>query len=101
MDHREIGLGGCGLDSTGSGQGPVAGCCEFGDEPSGSCATEFVSYKYKGKFDEVSIVSKRASHGISFLIALQLKSLVRLVVNSIAVLFSGTNSPPVIAVGLL
>jgi hypothetical protein len=38
MDHREIGL-----DSTGSGQGPVAGCCECGDEPSGSCATELVS----------------------------------------------------------
>jgi hypothetical protein len=37
---REIGLGVCGLDSSGSGQGPVAGCCECGDEPSGSCATE-------------------------------------------------------------
>jgi hypothetical protein len=37
-------LGGCGLDSTGSGQGPVAGCCECGDETSGSCATELVSY---------------------------------------------------------
>jgi hypothetical protein len=36
-------LGGCGLDSTGSGQGPVAGCYECGDEPSGSCATELVS----------------------------------------------------------
>jgi hypothetical protein len=35
---------GCGLDSTGSGHGPVAGCCECGDEPSGSCATELVSY---------------------------------------------------------
>jgi hypothetical protein len=33
---------GCGLDSTGSGQGPVAGCCECGHEPSGSCATELV-----------------------------------------------------------
>jgi hypothetical protein len=33
----------CGLDSTGSGQGPVAGCCECGDEPSGSCAKELVS----------------------------------------------------------
>jgi hypothetical protein len=40
---REIGLGGCGLDSTDSGQGPVAGCCECGDESSGSCATELVS----------------------------------------------------------
>jgi hypothetical protein len=44
MDLREIGLGGCGLYSTGSGQGPVAGCCECGDEPSGSCATELVSF---------------------------------------------------------
>jgi hypothetical protein len=38
---------GCGLDSTGSGQGPVAGCCECGDEPSGSCATELVSCHYE------------------------------------------------------
>jgi hypothetical protein len=36
--------GGGGWDSTGSGQGPVAGCYECGDEPSGSCATELVSY---------------------------------------------------------
>jgi hypothetical protein len=42
MDLREIGLGGCALDSTVSGQGPVAGCCECGDEPSGSCATELL-----------------------------------------------------------
>jgi hypothetical protein len=33
---------GRGLDSTVSGQVPVAGCCECGDEPSGSCATELV-----------------------------------------------------------
>jgi hypothetical protein len=33
---------GCRLDSTGSGQGPVAGCCECGDEPSVSWATELV-----------------------------------------------------------
>jgi hypothetical protein len=39
---RETGLWGCGLDSTVSGQGPVAGCCECGDEPPGSCATELV-----------------------------------------------------------
>jgi hypothetical protein len=43
MDLREIGLGGCGFDSTVSGQGPVAGCCECCYEPSGSCATELVS----------------------------------------------------------
>jgi hypothetical protein len=50
MDLREIGLeGGCGLDSTGSEQGPVAGCCECGDEPSGSCATELVSLERYGE----------------------------------------------------
>jgi hypothetical protein len=42
MDVREIGLGGCGLDSSGSGQRPVEGCYECGDESSGSCATELV-----------------------------------------------------------
>jgi hypothetical protein len=42
LDLRETGLGVCGLDSTDSGQGPVAGYCECGDEPSGSCATELV-----------------------------------------------------------
>jgi hypothetical protein len=26
----------CGLDSSGSGEGPVAGSCEHGNEPSGS-----------------------------------------------------------------
>jgi hypothetical protein len=31
------------LAHPGSEQGPVAGCCECGDEPSGSCATELVS----------------------------------------------------------
>jgi hypothetical protein len=34
--------GGCGVDSPGSGQGPLAGCCECGDEPSGSGTTELV-----------------------------------------------------------
>jgi hypothetical protein len=73
MDLREIGLGGCGLDSAVSGQGPVAGCCECGDEPSGSCATELVcgmslysqtGFKPRcaqGKyiFDTMGLVSKR------------------------------------------
>jgi hypothetical protein len=31
MDLRETGLVVCGLDLTGSGQGPVAGCCECSD----------------------------------------------------------------------
>jgi hypothetical protein len=43
MDIGEIDEG-CGLDSTGSGQGPSRGCCECGDEPSGSCISELVSY---------------------------------------------------------
>jgi hypothetical protein len=37
---------GCGLDSTGSGQGPVVGCFKCGDEPSGSCATELVIRRF-------------------------------------------------------
>jgi hypothetical protein len=36
-------LGEIGLDSNSSGQRLVAGCCECGDEPSGSCAMELVS----------------------------------------------------------
>jgi hypothetical protein len=36
MDLRQIGFGGCGFDSSGSGYGPFgADCCEHGDEPSG------------------------------------------------------------------
>jgi hypothetical protein len=35
MDLREIGAGRCGLDASGSGQRPVAGFCEHGNEPSG------------------------------------------------------------------
>jgi hypothetical protein len=31
------------VDPAGSGQGLLAGCCERGDEPSGSGATESVS----------------------------------------------------------
>jgi hypothetical protein len=30
------------VGSVGSGEGPVAGCCACGDEPSGSCDTELV-----------------------------------------------------------
>jgi hypothetical protein len=41
MDLREIGWK-CRLDPGGSGQGPVAGCCECGDGPSGSGSTELV-----------------------------------------------------------
>jgi hypothetical protein len=44
MDLREIVWGECRLDPVGSGQGPVAGCCECGDETSGSCDTELVRF---------------------------------------------------------
>jgi hypothetical protein len=44
MDLRQIGwcvcVCLCGVGSPGSGQGPLAGCCERGDEPSGSGAME-------------------------------------------------------------
>jgi hypothetical protein len=49
MALEEIGLGRCGLDSTGSGQGRGAGCCECGDEPSGSCATECIFNETQSK----------------------------------------------------
>jgi hypothetical protein len=42
MGLREIGWGGHGVDSVDSGEGPVAGCCECGDEPAGSDITELV-----------------------------------------------------------
>jgi hypothetical protein len=42
MDLREIGWGGgCRVYSVGSALGPVAGCCERGDEPSG--VTELIT----------------------------------------------------------
>jgi hypothetical protein len=34
----------CGVELVVSGQKPVAGSCEHGDEPSGSGATELVTY---------------------------------------------------------
>jgi hypothetical protein len=37
MDLREAGWGG--VDSVGSGYGPVASSCKYGDEPSGTGAT--------------------------------------------------------------
>jgi hypothetical protein len=44
MDLREIGLGGVDWIRLAQDRDRVAGCCECGDEPSGSCATELVSY---------------------------------------------------------
>jgi hypothetical protein len=59
MDLREIGLWGCALYSTGSGHEPVASCCECGDEPLGSCATELVSYlEIMQKWNIVRNISK-------------------------------------------
>jgi hypothetical protein len=45
IDFTKIGCvgDGGGVDSPGSGYGPAAGCCENGDEPSGSGATELVN----------------------------------------------------------
>jgi hypothetical protein len=41
---RRLAGGGCGVDSVGSGEGPVAGCCEYGDRTSCSGATDLVKY---------------------------------------------------------
>jgi hypothetical protein len=37
------------VDAVGSGHGPVAGCCEYGDEPSGSGVTELDLKEFTGK----------------------------------------------------
>jgi hypothetical protein len=42
MDLRKIGWVVCIVDPVGSGWGPVAGCCEYGDEPASSGATWLV-----------------------------------------------------------
>jgi hypothetical protein len=39
------------VESVGSEEGPVAGSCEYGDEPSGSGATKFVSSRGQIKFE--------------------------------------------------
>jgi hypothetical protein len=78
MDLGEIGLGECGLDSTSSGQRPVAGCCECGDEPSGSCATELVGLlcKYMATFIkavvEFSITLINSNHKLAVIVACSL-----------------------------
>jgi hypothetical protein len=46
----EIRWGRYGVDSIFSGYGMVASCCEFGDEPSGSGATELVSDLFRNWF---------------------------------------------------
>jgi hypothetical protein len=33
MDLKENSVGRCGMNASGSGWGPVAGCCEHGNEP--------------------------------------------------------------------
>jgi hypothetical protein len=40
---RRLVGGGCGVDSPGSEEGSLAGCCECGDEPPGSGATDLIS----------------------------------------------------------
>jgi hypothetical protein len=49
MDLTKIDWG-CGVDSTGPEYRPVAGCCECGDEHSGSGATALVRSRYDNVF---------------------------------------------------
>jgi hypothetical protein len=50
MDLSETGWVGVWSGFTCSGQGPVAGCCECGDEPSGSGAMQLVSLAHSHYF---------------------------------------------------
>jgi hypothetical protein len=55
IDLREIGLGGgVWILFDWLRIGPVAGCCECDDGPSGSCATELVSYYYEFSYHRFS-----------------------------------------------
>ena len=55
--------GGHRLDRSGSGQGQVAGSCEYGDEPSGSIKC---GYFFLNSFGRVSLPGKALLHGVSF-----------------------------------
>jgi hypothetical protein len=51
------------VDPVGSGYGPVAGSCEYGDEPSGSGATDLIYTQNSGRctfLKEEITVSTRA-----------------------------------------
>jgi hypothetical protein len=58
---------GCGLDSTGSGWGPVAGCCECGDEPSGSCASEWASYRIADAINATYCICLRRKYFVAWI----------------------------------
>jgi hypothetical protein len=61
-------VGGCGLVASGTGQGPVAGCCEHGNEISGSI-------NGRGFLDYLSNFSRMTLlHGV--IVSLQTVSLV-------------------------
>jgi hypothetical protein len=55
--REEIGSGGGGeIDSIRPGQGPVAGCCEHGDEPSSYGSTELVGLCYIDKHGPIFLL---------------------------------------------
>jgi hypothetical protein len=54
------------VDSPGSGYGPLAGCCEWGDEPSGSGATELLLHLFDYTFRCLSASSSGHKHFAPF-----------------------------------
>jgi hypothetical protein len=66
MDFGGLAGGGCGMDSCGSGKGQVAGCCECGDEPSGSGATESVHRHLIGQHVSDNLTGELIGHSITF-----------------------------------
>jgi hypothetical protein len=44
----------------------VAGCCECGDEPSGSCATELVNAIYRDIKDQFILLSMNRCYQLHF-----------------------------------
>jgi hypothetical protein len=67
MDLREIGVGGVDWIRLAQDRDRWRAVVECGDEPSGSCATEFVNYTLNlGKYTLTSISTKRVHYLSSF-----------------------------------
>jgi len=61
MDFREKVLGRCGLVASRPGYGPVAGCCEHGNEPSGSIKAR----NFFNTWVTVSLLKSFLLHGVT------------------------------------
>jgi hypothetical protein len=59
-------VGGCGLDSSGSGQGPMAGSCEHDSEPSGCMKGR----KFPDQISDDQFLKKDSAQELVYLLSL-------------------------------